>query len=65
MTAFEKLTFEDATRVIYYQFGNKPAAMFRDAMEDLIASADEPSRCICRKWYDEYKHYLVDNKKGK
>jgi hypothetical protein len=63
LSAFEKISFEEAANVIYYQFGSKPPGMFKELMEELICHPEEPHKCLCRKWYEDYKQMLTDNKK--
>lgn len=64
LSAYVKLTFEEATRIIYYHYGERPG-FFKELMEDLMTNAAEPCNVIAPKWYDDYKQHLADNKSDK
>ncbi|MFL5811349.1 MAG: hypothetical protein ACJ749_17635 [Flavisolibacter sp.] len=64
LSPYEKLTFEEAIRILYYHWGEK-AGLFKEFIEDLMGNADSPYRSITPRWYDEYKQYLADNKNSK
>jgi hypothetical protein len=64
MTAYEKISFEEATRIVYYHYGERPG-LFKELMEDLMNNAEAPFRSITPRGYDEYKQYLSENKKSK
>lgn len=64
ITKFESMTFEDATRVIYFIFHGDPRSFLR-VMEDLLDHPDEPNRYVARGWFDQYREYINQNKKEK
>jgi hypothetical protein len=64
MSTYPNLTFEEATRIIYYHYGDR-TGFFKELMEDLMNSADNPANVIAPKWYEDYKQFLIDNKSEK
>lgn len=65
MHAYEKITFEEAVKIIYYQYGTKSPAIFKTVMEDLITRCSEPYKSISPSWYEDYQQFLEDNKTSK
>jgi hypothetical protein len=63
LSAYVKLSFEEATRIIYYHYGDR-TGFFKELMEDLMNTSD-PCNIIAPKWYEDYKQFLEDNKKSK
>lgn len=63
LSQFEKLSFEDATRIIFFQFNDRKE-LFVEFMWDLIC-AEIPIDVVPRKWYEDYRLHLLDNKKNK
>lgn len=61
LNKYELLTFEKATRILYYNFSTDAKA-FKSAMEDLMISTDKPHKHIAPAWYENYQQYLIDNK---
>jgi hypothetical protein len=64
LNSFDRLTFEEAARIIYYHTQGQPS-MFTRLMEDLMTSAEAPSQSIAPKWHTEYRDYLKENKSQK
>lgn len=64
ISAYQKMSFEEATRVLYYHFSTR-AHLFQEMMEDLMSNSEEPYKSITPRWYDEYKQFLEDNKNSK
>lgn len=64
LSTYQNLTFEDATRIIYYHYGDR-LPLFKEHMEELLGSTDKPHRAITPKHYDEYRDFLKDNQKEK
>jgi hypothetical protein len=64
LSTYEKLTFEEVTRIIYYHYCDRPG-QFKELMEDLMTNSDQPSKSIAPRWYTEYRDYLNENKKVK
>lgn len=64
LSRFEQITFEEATRILYFIFSRNPR-IFQAMMEDLMTGANEPARCITSSWYDQYREFITDNKKSK
>lgn len=64
LPAYHKISFEDATRIIYFNF-SRNSSMFKELMEDLMTNSLEPANCIAPRWYDAYKNHLSENKKDK
>lgn len=61
-TAYDKLSFEDAVRVLYYQFSEKPARL-EEHLAELINRSERPNEAITRVWYDEYRQHHMENQK--
>jgi hypothetical protein len=64
ISAYDKLTFQEAAAIIYYVFCNSKV-IYMAMMEDLIVSKDSFYRHIAPAWYDSFKQNLQDNKKIK
>jgi hypothetical protein len=63
LSLYEKLSFEDATRIIFFNFHER-RDLFTEFMWDLLC-AEAPIDVIPRKWYDDYRQHLTDNKNSK
>lgn len=63
LSSFDKLTFEDATKVLFYNFNDKKE-LFTEFIWDLI-NAETPNSVVTRKWYEDYKAFIQENKKSK
>lgn len=64
MTTYEKISFEEATRIIYYHWSERPG-LFKEFMEELMSSSDPPYMTITPRQYQEYKQFLTENKKSR
>lgn len=64
ITAYDKLSFEDAVRILYYQFSEKPARL-EEHLASLINRSERPTDAITRVWYDEYREFHKENQEGK
>lgn len=64
ISSFEKLSFEEAVRVIYYIFCRDPKT-FLMMMEELMTVGDDYYKSVAPGWYESYKTYLSENKKSK
>jgi hypothetical protein len=67
LSRFESLTFEEATRIIYFQFA-RDSKGFLAAMETLMdhgMAPGKPFNAIAWIWFDQYKQFCTDNKKEK
>lgn len=64
LPAYQEISFEDAARIIYYHYSDRPA-LFKEFMEDLMTNSDEAYKSISPRQYDEYKQFLTDNKNAK
>lgn len=64
MNKYENLTFEEATRIIYWNFSTDLKA-FKSTMEDLMETDEPPSKCIAPKWYTDYRNFHIENKNSK
>jgi hypothetical protein len=64
MNKYENLTFEEATRIIYWNFSND-LKVFKSTMEDLMDGEQQPYKCVAPKWYDCYRDMVAENKNAK
>jgi hypothetical protein len=63
LSNYDNLSFEEATRIIYYVFCSN-AKTFMAQMEELMVSPDKPSRSIAPIWYDAYASYHREKEKA-
>lgn len=64
LAVYEKISFEEAARILYYHYGDRPG-LFKEMMEDLMNNSQAPFESITPRWYDDYKQFLADNKSSK
>lgn len=63
-SAYEKITFEEAVKIIWHNCAYNKQLLF-EVMADLINNPSDPYRMVTPFWYETYKQYLTDNKKSK
>jgi hypothetical protein len=64
MHAYEKITFEEAVKIIWHNCAYNKQMLF-EVMNDLVTYSDQPWKMITPFWYDNYQLHLANNKKGK
>jgi hypothetical protein len=63
MKAYQNITFEEATRILYFHYSGRPS-LFLEFMEDLMSS-ERSSDVISPKQYQDYRLQTEENKKEK
>jgi hypothetical protein len=63
LSPYEKITFQEATSIMYYHFESKQ--QFVSLLEDMMLSVEPPYKHVAPLWYENYKQHLTDNKKSK
>jgi AcrR family transcriptional regulator len=64
LSPYEKISFEEAARILYYHFSDRPE-LFKEFMEQLFATADQPYWAVTPKQHAEFREELNENKKSK
>jgi hypothetical protein len=64
MSPIEKISFEEAARVIYFMFCREPK-IYMKMMEELLDHSEESFKVVAPIWYDQYRNYLKENKQTK
>jgi hypothetical protein len=64
ISTFERITFEEATRIFYFNFSDNPK-VFMQMIEELLNRSTDPWRSVARGWYDNYRDFIADNAKDK
>jgi hypothetical protein len=64
ISPYEKITFEEAARILYFSYSTAPA-IYRSVMEDLLSYGHPPYKAVTPASYESYKSHLEENKKSK
>ena len=62
LSTYEKLTFEEAARIIYWQFSRNKQTFF-SMMEELMDHYEDWHTLIAPAWYEQYREHLKQNLK--
>lgn len=63
ISKYENLSFQEATRIIYFMFCREPK-VFMQMMEELLDHPDEPKKYVAAGWYEQYRDHITSNKKA-
>ena len=63
MNTYENLTVSEAIEILIWQQSAIPKT-FTQSVIDMIHSDEKPTMHIAPLWYENYKFYVMDNKKA-